>query len=318
MDSSTAKKIYTTMCRIRRFEERVEKLLESGDMPGFAHLYIGEEAIAAGVSANLNPDDYITSTHRGHGHLIAKGGRLDKMMAELYGKADGYNHGKGGSMHIASTALGILGANGIVGGGIPISVGAALASKLKKDNKVTVCFFGDGATNQGSFHESVNFAAVQQVPVVFVCENNQFGVGSRLSEVCRQPDLAKRAIAYGIPGEIVDGQDAFAVYDMAQQYIERARNGEGPALLEMKTWRFKAHFSGEPSGLYRTIEEEQEWLKRDPLIIGAKKMQDKGLIDEQTIKTIEKEVEQELEEAVAFAQQSPDPELESALENVYA
>jgi TPP-dependent pyruvate/acetoin dehydrogenase alpha subunit len=318
MEKKTAEWIYTTMVKIRRFEQRVEKLLESGEMPGFAHFYIGEEAIAAGVCANLRTTDFITSTHRGHGHLIAKGGTFDKMMAELYGRSTGYNKGKGGSMHIAAPSLGILGANGIVGGGISLSVGSGLASKFKKDGAVTVCFFGDGATNQGSFHESLNLAAMLQVPVVFVCENNQFGVGSRISDVCRQPDLAKRAIAYNMPGEIVDGQDVFAVYETAKKYIDAAREGKGPALLEMKTWRFKAHFSGEPSGLYRTREEEQEWLAKDPLSIAEKKMLDQGLVDKGLIAKMSAEVEKQLDEAVRFALSSPEPALESALQDIYA
>lgn len=318
MDKKKAEWIYTTMVKIRRFEERVEKLLEAGDMPGFAHFYIGQEAIAAGVCANLNDSDYITSTHRGHGHCIAKGARLDRMMAELYGKATGYNKGKGGSMHIASPEIGILGANGIVGGGIPLAVGAGLSSKFKKDGRVTACFFGDGATNQGSFHEALNLASLLAVPVVFVCENNQFGVGSRICNVTRQPDLAKRSISYAMPGEIVDGQDVFAVYETAKKYVDNAPQGGGPALLEMKTWRFRAHFSGEPPQLYRTREEEEQWLKRDPLVTAREKMVAQGLLTPERINAIETDVKKELEAAVEFARTSPDPAPESALEDVYA
>lgn len=318
MDAQKAEWIYATMLKIRCFEERVEKLLESGDMPGFAHFYIGEEAIAAGVCANLDTGDYITSTHRGHGHCIAKGGQLGRMMAELYGKSTGYNKGKGGSMHIASPEIGILGANGIVAGGITLAVGAGLSSKFKKDGRVTVCFFGDGATNQGSFHEALNLASVLNVPVVFVCENNQFGVGTRISNVTRQPDLAKRSVSYCIPGVIVDGQDVFAVHEAAQHYISLARQGSGPALLEMKTWRFRAHFNGEPPLLYRTREEEEQWLKRDPIVIARNKMLQQDLLNRSQIDNIEAAVSKELEAAVEFARNSPAPAQESAIEEVYA
>ncbi len=318
MDREKAEGIYRTMLRIRRFEERVEKLLEAGDMPAFAHFYMGEEAIAAGMCADLSESDYITSTHRGHGHCIAKGGRLDRMMAELYGKSTGYNKGKGGSMHIASPEIGILGANGIVGAGIPLAVGAGLSSKFKQDGRVTVCFFGDGATNQGSFHEGLNLAAVLNVPVVFVCENNQFGVGTRICNATRLPDLAKRSVAYGIPGVVIDGQDVFAVYEAAQKYISIARQGGGPALLEMKTWRFRGHFSGEPPLLYRTREEEAEWLKKDPLLIAREKMLSHKLLTEDQIDRIQGDVAKEVEAAVEFARNSPSPTQESAVEGVYA
>ncbi|MBN1675601.1 MAG: thiamine pyrophosphate-dependent dehydrogenase E1 component subunit alpha [Kiritimatiellae bacterium] len=317
MDKSTAEWIWQTMVKIRLFEEEVERLLQSGELPGFAHFYLGQEACASGVCANLAQSDYITSTHRGHGHCIAKGGRLDKMMAELYAKETGYNKGKGGSMHIASPEIGILGANGIVGGGIPLATGAALSSKLKKDGKVTVCFFGDGATNQGSCHESMNFGAAFQLPIVYVCENNQFGVGTRISEVTREPDLGKRAIGYGMPFEIADGQDVFAVHDVARKAIANARAGGGPTMLELKTWRYRAHFSGEPA-VYRTKEEEAEWLKRDPLEIAKKQFLDKKLLDKTQMKEIQAAAQAELEAAVEFGRTSPEPALESALADVYA
>ena len=317
MDKQTARWIWHTMTKIRAFEEEVERLLQAGELPGFAHFYIGQEACASGVCANLKETDYITSTHRGHGHCIAKGGRLDKMMAELYAKETGYNKGKGGSMHIASPEIGILGANGIVAGGIPLATGAGLASKLKKDGKVTVCFFGDGATNQGSFHESLNLAAAYQLPVVYVCENNQFGVGTRITEVTNEPDLGKRGIGYGIPYEIADGQDVLAVYETAKKAIARARSDGGPSLLEFKTWRYRAHFSGEPA-VYRTEEEENEWLKRDPLPLAKAAMQEKGLLDDATITEIEAKVKEEIEAAVTFGRESPEPALESALADVYA
>ena len=308
---------YRRMYAIRAFELRVEKLFAAGEIPGFVHLYIGEEACAAGVCACLSPEDYITSTHRGHGHCIAKGGELRRMMAELFGKSTGYNHGKGGSMHIASPSIGILGANGVVGGGIPLATGAALASKLAKNGRVAVAFFGDGASNQGSFHEAVNLAAVFDLPIVYVCENNQFGVGTRFCDASRQPDVAKRAIAYNIPGATADGMDAASVYDAAYECVERARSGGGPSILELKTWRHKAHFQGEPAG-YRTKAEEEEWMKKDSLIATKAAFAKRGLMDDSEAARLEAEVMTELEEAVKFARESPFPALESALADVFA
>lgn len=318
MNREIAAKIYRNMVAIRVFEEKVEQMLLSGELPGFAHFYTGQEACASGVCAHLRTEDYITSTHRGHGHCIAKGGRLDRMMAELFGKKTGYNKGKGGTMHIAATELGILGANGIVAGGLPLSVGAALSSKLQKNGRVTVCFFGDGATNQGSFHESLNFAAAFCLPVVFVCENNQYGVGTRICDITKVKDLAERAAAYGMPGAIADGQDVLAVYEAAGRCIQAAREGKGPSFLELKTWRFRAHFQGEPAN-YRNPEEEKDWLQnRDPLKIAKPKMIEKGLLDQNRMVEIEAEVNAELVHAVKFAKESPVPELELALQDVFA
>jgi pyruvate dehydrogenase E1 component alpha subunit len=312
-----AEEMYWKMLAIRAFEERVERLYADGELPGFVHLYIGQEACAVGVCCNLGVEDYITSTHRGHGHCIAKGGELDRMMAELYAKKTGYNKGKGGSMHLAHTGIGILGANGINAAGMPLAVGAALSSVFQKNGRIAVAFFGDGASNQGTFHESINLAAALNLPVLFVCENNQFGVGTRITEVTRMSDIGNRATAYGIPGVIVDGQNVVTVYEASGRLIEAARQGKGPALLELKTWRFRAHFQGEPAS-YREKEEEAEWLKKDPLKIALKEFGEKGLLTSQRAAEIGEEVKRELENAVEFGRSSPDPLPEDALNDVYA
>lgn len=314
---SLAEEMYRKMYSIRVFEEKVEELFAAGDLPGFVHLYIGQEACAVGVCANLTPQDYITSTHRGHGHCIAKGGALDRMMAELFAKKTGYNKGKGGSMHLASTEIGILGANGINAAGMPLAVGAALSSKLQKNGRVAVSFLGDGASNQGTFHEAMNLAAALCVPVLFVCENNQFGVGTRITESTKINDIAKRAVGYGIPGVIADGMNVVKVYEAAGELIEAARKGKGPAFLELKTWRFRAHFQGEPAS-YRTKEEEEEWLKKDPLGIGRTSFADLKLLSAARAAEIEKEVAAELAKAVDFARSSPFPEPAEALLDVFA
>jgi TPP-dependent pyruvate/acetoin dehydrogenase alpha subunit len=238
-------------------------------------------------------------------------------MAELFAKKTGYNKGKGGSMHLAYTGIGILGANGIIAAGMPLAVGAALSSKMQKNGRVAVAFLGDGASNQGTFHESINLAAVLQVPVVFVCENNQFAVGTRISDATRIPDIAKRAAGYGIPGVIADGMNVKSVFDAAGEVIENARKGKGPTLLELKTWRYRAHFQGEPAS-YRTKEEEGEWLKKDPLAIARKELGALGFLDGARADAIEKEVAEELERAVDFARKSPDPDPEDALTDVFA
>ncbi len=317
LNTARAEDMYRKMYSIRVFEEKVEALFAAGELPGFVHLYIGQEACAVGVCANLGPDDYITSTHRGHGHCIAKGGALDRMMAELYAKKTGYNKGKGGSMHLAYTGIGILGANGINAAGMPLAVGAALSSKMQKNGRVAVAFLGDGASNQGTFHESINLAAALQVPVVLVCENNQFAVGTRITESTRIADIASRAQGYGIPGVIADGMSVTKVFEAAGELIECARRGKGPSLLELKTWRYRAHFQGEPAA-YRTKEEESEWLKKDPLAIARRELGALKLLDAARVKAIEEEVTAELERAVAFARKSPDPDPEDALLDVFA
>jgi len=317
MTKALAEQIYRRMYSIRVFEEKVEELFAAGDLPGFVHLYIGQEACAVGVCANLTPQDYITSTHRGHGHCIAKGGALDRMMAELFAKKTGYNKGKGGSMHLASTEIGILGANGINAAGMPLAVGAALSSKMQKNGRVAVAFLGDGASNQGTFHESLNLAAALTAPVVFVCENNQFAVGTRITESTKITDISMRAAGYGMPGVTVDGMNVVTVYEAAGKLIDAARRGKGPSLLELKTWRYRAHFQGEPAS-YRTKAEEEEWLKKDPLAIARAALAERKALTAERAAEIEREVKEELARAVQFARESPFPEPADALLDVFA
>jgi len=309
--------MYRTMLRIRHFENKVKDLFAAGELPGFVHLYLGEEAIAAGVCEALNHDDYITSTHRGHGHILAKGGEMSCMMAELFGKATGYNKGKGGSMHIAWPELGILGANGIVSGGIPIATGAALSAKYRKSGQVTACFFGDGAASEGTFHESINIASAFDLPVVYVCENNMYGVSTRQRNVRNIDDIADRAAGYGIPGLVVDGNDVVAVYEAVSEAVERARRGDGPTLIECKTYRWRAHFEGEQD-TYRPPQEVKEWLKREPIAPFRKLLIEQGVMAEEQANKIEEEVISELDEAVEFARSSPLPDPETALEGLWA
>ena len=308
--------MYERMLKIRHFETEVRELFATGDMPGFIHLYLGEEAVAVGACAALKDDDYITSTHRGHGHIIAKGGDMKRMMAELYGKATGYNKGKGGSMHIAAPELGILGADGIVGGGIPIATGAGLSSKLQKTGRVTVCFFGDGASNQGTFHESLNIASAFSLPVVYVCENNLYGVGTRQSNVRKVRDIADRAVSYAIPGIIVDGNDVLAVHEAVSKAVDRARAGEGPTLIECKTYRWQVHFEGEPD-TYRDPQEVEGWKAREPIGRFKSKLLEGGILTEEEAQAIEERVVEELAEAVRFAYESPYPDVSEALADLY-
>jgi len=308
--------MYTNMLKIRRFEEKVGELFAAGKIPGFVHLYIGEEAVATGVCAHLRKDDYITSTHRGHGHLISKGGDLKLMMAELFGKRTGYCKGKGGSMHIADVDLGILGANGIVGGGPPIATGAALAAKYKGTDQVAVCFLGDGASNQGTFHEGVNMASIWKLPVIFVVENNMYGISLSQTRSMRVQDIADRAAAYDIPGFVVDGNDVIAVYEAAGEAIQRARAGEGPALIECKTYRYRGHFEGDPM-IYRTREEEEMWKAKDPIPRFEAKLKEMGVLTEAQAREINERIIAQVEEAVRFAEESPWPAPEEVLEDIY-
>ncbi len=266
--------MYRTMLRIRRFEEKLVELKARASIPGLLHLYIGEEATATGVCAALLPNDFITSTHRGHGHCIAKGGEISRMMAELFGRITGYCNGKGGSMHIANLELGILGANGIVGAGMPIAGGAGLSIKMRGTDQVVACFFGDGATNQGAFHESLNMAALWKLPVIYICENNQYAISVAQSRSTSIKDVYMRKDAYGIHGCMVDGNDVMAVYEAAQDAARRARNGEGPTLLECKTYRWRGHYEGEADRTYtyRTAEEIEGWKKGCPIEKFRKKL----------------------------------------------
>jgi len=311
-----ALKVYQTMLAIRRFECRVEQLLKESKIYGPAHLYIGQEAVAAGVCANLSKNDFVASTHRGHGHLIAKGGRFERMMAELFARSTGYCKGKGGSMHIADMTQGMLGANGIVGAGLSLATGAGLAAKVQGKNQVSVSFFGDGAANQGTFLESINIAATMRLPVLYVCENNGYGVNTKWMAIANHPDIADRAIGLGLPSKVVDGQDVIAVYDAASEAVERARQGEGPTLLECKTYRFRAHCGvwGDP----RNKEELAAWEARDPVPMFAKRLIAEGLATEEQLQTMEQMLEEELDAAVEFAENSPLPLLEDATKDVYA
>jgi pyruvate dehydrogenase E1 component alpha subunit len=306
-----------TMVRIRLFEERAAAEFAAGNIPGFVHLYIGEEAVATGVCANLTPADYITSTHRGHGHLIAKGGKTDRMMAELYGKETGYCRGKGGSMHIADIGIGILGANGIVGGGIPIAGGAALSARMRGTDQVVACFLGDGASNRGTFHEGVNLAACWSLPVVYVIENNQYAEQTPIARTARLANLADRAASYGIPDVTVDGNDVIAVYEAAAEAIARARRGQGPTIVECKTYRWHGHFEGDRQA-YKPRGEAEEWQKRDPILVFRKKLVEAGTIADADAEEIQREVSTEIDMAVRYARESPFPRPEEALEDVFA
>ncbi len=309
--------MYRQMVRIRRFEETAEEMFKQARMRGALHFYIGEEASGVGVCAALETRDFITSTHRGHGHCIAKGGRMDLMMAELFGRATGYCGGKGGSMHIADLDIGILGANGIVGAGIPIAAGAGLGSKLRGEDAVTVCFFGDGAGPTGAFHEGVNFAAVKKLPVIFVCENNQYGMATRSDQSNAGSSIAARGDAYGIPGVVVDGQDAIVVWEAAAEAVKRARSGAGPTLIESVTYRYKGHTVGDMAG-YRSKEELAEWMQRDPIQRLRSELLDHALVEESVLDEIDVTVAAEVEAAVEFAEASPFPDPATIEEDVYA
>lgn len=311
--------MYRTMQRIRQFDDRIVRLYVSGRLTGALHSYVGEEASGTGVCANLRPDDYVVSTHRGHGHMLAKGGRMDRMMAELFGKTTGYCQGKGGSMHIVDMSLGILGANGIVGAGIPIATGAGTAIKIRGTDQVTVCFFGDGAANTGAFHEGINMAAVWKLPVIFVVENNLYAQFTPQWMHSAQPDLFTRAQGYNMPGVSVDGNDVLAVYEAAAEAVARARRGEGPTLLETKTFRWFGHAINNPgSNIGRDQNEIEEWKKKDPIPRFEKKLLEMGILSEADLEAIRAEVAQELEASIAFAEASPSPKPEDALLHVYS
>ena len=311
--------MHRRMVRIRVFETEAGKLAEAGKIPGALHLYVGEEAVAAGVMVHLSNEDWITSTHRGHGHLIAKGGAFDRMFAELFGRATGYCRGKGGSMHISNMELGMLGANGIVGAGPPIAVGAAFSTKYRKTDRVAISFFGDGASNEGSFHEAANMAALFKLPVVFVCENNGYGEYTPQANHQAIVDVADRAAGYGMPGVVVDGMDAVAVFDAAGAAIERARRGEGPTLLEAKTYRFFDHVGIRGMGLsYRTDAELEEWQKRDPIHLFEARLTELGVLSKEQAATIHDDVMAEVKAGIKFAEDSPPPAPETLLDDVYA
>lgn len=310
------KGMYETLVRIRTFESRAVDLFAEGQIPGFLHSYLGEEAIATGVCANLERTDFITSTHRGHGHIIAKGGDTRYMMAELYGRTTGYCKGKGGSMHIADRGLGILGANGIVGAGQDIAVGAGLSIAYRGTNQVTACFFGDGSTNQGTFNEALNMASIWKLPIVFVCENNQFGISMSQSKHQAIKDIADRAVSYGFPGIAVDGNDVMAVYEVAREAVNRARQGQGPTLVECKTWRWRGHFEGDPS-VYKDPVEQEAWMEKEPVRRYRTFLEENEVMTADEMDAVDKRIDDEIDAAVAYAQESPLPQPEDVVKNVY-
>lgn len=309
--------VYRRMRTIRAFEEKLNDLVSAGKLGGFLHLYAGEEAVAVGVCSHLTDRDYVGSTHRGHGHCIAKGVDIAGMMAELFGRSTGLCKGKGGSMHIADIDKGMLGANGIVGGGIPLATGAGLTAKLKKTGGVSIAFFGDGASNQGQFHESLNMAANWKLPVVYVVENNGYGEFTPMSFVTPISDIALRAGSYAMNSVIADGMDFFDVYEKSGEAIDRARRGEGPTLLECKTYRFYGHYVGDPLA-YRSKEEAEEWRqKRDPLDRFENRVVEAGLVDADALRRIDGEVARELEAAIEAAEAAPLPSPDDVLTDVY-
>jgi len=306
--------MYRTILTIRRFEEAAIEQYRLGNIYGYLHPYIGEEAIAVGVITALNPDDYISSTHRGHGHAIAKGHDLKKIFAELMGKETGYCLGRGGSMHVANLEQHNLGANGIVGGGIPIAVGAGMAISIRGTKQVVACFFSDGAVNNGVFHESINLAAIFDLPVIFILENNHYASSTPVEVMNRNSDLSKYAEAYGIPGKSVDGNDAEIVYLAAKEATEFARKGKGPTLMECKTYRHSGHHVNDP-GSYMPKDLLKEWKERDPLIVMDKKL-DKLGVNQETIQSIQQEVENQIEDAKQFAIESAEPSAEAFLSEI--
>ncbi|HEX2913110.1 MAG TPA: thiamine pyrophosphate-dependent dehydrogenase E1 component subunit alpha [Chloroflexia bacterium] len=316
LDKDTLREMYQTMVTIRMFEDRVKEEFAKGRIPGFVHLYAGEEAVATGVMANLRDSDKVTSTHRGHGHCVAKGCDVNGMMAEIFGKATGLCKGKGGSMHIADVSKGMLGANGIVGGGPPLACGAALTAKVMGTDDVCICFFGDGAAEQGTFHESMNLASIWKLPVVFVAENNGFAESTPASYHCAIENIAERAGSYGIPGAAIDGMDVFAVYEATKQAVERARRGEGPSLLEFKTYRYFGHFEGDQQ-LYKTPELQNSMKERDPITYFRKSVTEQGLLTNEELDKIERKVAADIDGAVAFADSSPYPALDEVTSDVY-
>jgi pyruvate dehydrogenase E1 component alpha subunit len=309
--------MYEKMLKIRYFEEKVFELYGQNLVPGTIHLYAGEEAVAVGVCSSLRKDDYVTSTHRGHGHCIAKGAELKRTMAEILGKKTGYCKGKGGSMHIADFQAGMLGATAVVGAGLPIAVGAGLSAKLRKTDQVVACFFGEGASNQGTFHESINMASAWSLPVIFVCENNLYAMGTRQSRIMNIENISDRAGAYGISGVTVDGNDVLAVFEASQKAVEHARSGAGPTLIECKTYRQKGHSRVDPAK-YRSKEEVARWLAKDPINRFREALLKNDVFSQAEFQKIGENVTAEIEEAVKFAVESPYPAPEEALEDVYA
>jgi len=308
---------YETMIVIRRFEETLDELYGTGVIRGTSHFCAGQEAAEVGAIAALRPDDLVTSTHRGHGHFIAKGGDPKRVMAELWGKATGYSGGRGGSQHMADFAIGFLGSNGITGGMIPVATGAALSQQMLQTGRVVLCFFGEGATGQGAFHEAVNMGGAWKLPIVYLCENNLYAMSTSVREAFGEPEVWKRAAAYGLPAERVDGQDYFAVREAVGRAVERARSGEGPTLLEAMTYRIYGHSKSDACE-YRTAEEEARWAERDALKLMRQALTDRGMLTDDVDAAINARAAQTVADAVAFAEQSPEPSPETLTEGLFA
>ena len=315
MEKEQARWIYKTMNEIRFFEEKVHKIFSDGQIPGFVHLYVGEEAVATGVMSQLTDDDYITSTHRGHGHAIAKGCDLNGMIAEIMGKRDGLGHGKGGSMHVAEIDKGMLGANGIVGGGFGLAIGASISIINQGKDNVAVCFFGDGAANEGTFHEGLNFASILNLPVIFVCENNQFAEGTTHDYASASETIAERAAAYNMPGVRVDGMDVLEVYKATQEAVDRAKKGEGPTLIECDTYRKYGHFEGDEQKVKSPDDRNAD---KNATVEFRKQAIEEGWLTEEEADDIENTAEQAVEDAVKFADESELPDEDSLYKDVFA
>ena len=320
-DKDAVMRMLRRMMLIRRFDETVKELVQRGELVGAVHCYIGEEAVAVGACAALRDEDYITGNHRSHGHPIAKGGDVRRAMAELLGKATGYCNGKGGSMHLADFTIGILGESGIVASALPVAVGAALGSRMKGNDRVVIPFFGDGASNQGACHEAMNLAAIWKLPVIFLCENNQYAVTTSFRDTVAVENISDRAVAYNMPGILVDGQDVMAVYEVTQQAVTRARSGQGPSLIEARTYRYEEHSEGlnrilrEP---YRSDEEVAEWRNRDPIVLHSQWLVEQDIAAQEEIDGVQAEVAAAIEDALQFARESPYPEPEDLTTDLYA
>jgi len=316
LDKTKLLSIYETMVRIRKFEEKVAELYKAGKAPGFIHSYVGEEAIAAGICANLRQNDYVASTHRAEGHCLAKGMSSRGLMAEILGKVDGCCKGKGGSMHFADAELGVLGATGIVGSLVPVATGAALSAKVRLTDQVAVAFFGDGAVANAAFHESVNFAAIWDLPIIFVCENNLYSTATPFKTVMKNTDVANRAKSYGISAAAIDGMDALAVFKAAREAVDGARNGKGAMLLECRTYRFVGHYIGDTDS--RPREEKEEWIKKDPISKLAFDLASKNVAAPKELHEIDNRIDAEIMDAADFAIHSPFPPPEEGLRDVFA
>jgi len=316
LDKKTAVFYLKQMMQIRQFEDKIMDLLGQNIAEGGSHLYAGQEAIAVGAMASINPDDYIVSTHRGHGHCIAKGGKLPELMAEILGKKTGCCKGKGGSLHLADVSTGNLGANGVVGGGFGLATGAGLTIKIKKTNQVVLCFFGDGATNQGLFHECLNMAAKWVLPVVYICENNLYGMSVSVKRASALEDLTKKDSPYGIPTDTVDGMDVLAVRDGVTKFVKHSREGKGPSMIVCQSYRYYGHSRSDPR-VYRTKEEEKFWHDRDAILTFGRKMVEQKILTQQEVDNLDKEVQKELDDATKYAIESPLPEPSALYEDLY-